>query len=109
MTTEEYIAQLEKALSSLSSRVEELEKQIVFTRTMKQFKMGAGDSSINMDGQGLWIGKNAYNTAITYPYTATTISINGDFYAKNGVNGGFTAGLTGPYVTVTHGIITSIA
>lgn len=99
----------EQLIVQLSRRLDAMEKELLFLRHIKTFKLGAGDTSISMDRQGLWVGKNSYVDATTSPYPATSIAANGDFTAKGGVTGSFLADGGAPTVTVTRGIITSIA
>lgn len=99
----------EQLISQLSQRLDAMEKELLFLRRIKTFKLGLGDTSINMDRQGFWIGKASFTEATTSPYAATSIASNGDFTPKGGVTGAFLADGGAPTVTVTRGIITSIA
>lgn len=101
MTTEQMIAHL-------MERVDILEKELLFLRRVKLFKFGLGDKSVNIDKNGLWIGKESFTEATTAPYPATSIDINGNIYPKGGVSGSFAGNGGSPSVTVTRGIITSI-
>lgn len=98
----------EQIILQLVQRIDAMEKELLFLRRIKTFKLGTGDTSISMDRQGLWVGKNSFTDATTSPYTATSIAINGDFTPKGGVTGSFAADGGSPSVTVTRGIITSI-
>ena len=99
----------EQVILQLVQRIDAMEKELLFLRRIKTFKLGSGDTSISMDRQGVWIGKNSFIDATTSPYPATSIASNGDFTPKGGVTGSFLADGGAPTVTVTRGIITSIA
>jgi hypothetical protein len=102
MTTEQVIAQLVQ-------RVNAMEKELLFLRRIKTFKLGLKDLSINMSSQGLWLGIESFDDAITPPFPVTSIDIQGNLRPKGGISGSFAADGGSPVVGVTNGIITSIA
>jgi len=99
----------EQLIVQLSQRLDAMEKELLFLRRIKTFKLGLGNTSINMDRQGFWVGNSSFTEATTAPYPATSIDINGNLLPKGGVSGSFAADTGSPIIGVTNGIITSIA
>lgn len=98
----------EQIVSQLVQKIDAMEKELLFLRRIKTFKLGLGDTSVNIDRQGLWIGKASFVEATTAPYPVTSIDILGNFRPKGGVSGSFIGDGGSPTVSVTDGIITSI-
>lgn len=106
------VQERDDVIKKLEARVEEIANLIEeqFLTEVKEFKLGEKDTSIKMDQQGLWVGKDKYSEATTgTPVPSTAIAMDGDFYPKGGVTGSFDADGGSPTVTVTRGIITDIS
>lgn len=109
------VVQLQNELRSLSQAHLDLVKQLEVAQrsqgvlTVDEFSLGMQNSCIKMNREGLWIGKRSFTEAASTPPAGTAIDINGDFHPKGGVSGSFVADGGAPTITVTRGIITSIA
>lgn len=107
----------QKALNDAKLAISRLQSQIILLQNAQvnlvvnnSIQMGAGSNAFKADRRAFWWGPQTLEGILSdTPIPGTAILMDGTIYAKGGATGSFAGDGGAPTVTVSRGIVVSIA